>query len=121
MDPGANVVVAGGMVLIADKPEPEPEPQRPIIDTHTQLTYDEYLAEMERLGTPVPPRAQVIQSAATVAGGIKPGERIPDYVFAGYGNAAQANEFIAFCERCGISRRLKLQTHGRNYQLSVKK
>ena len=103
------------------KPAPAPEPQKPIIDTHSQLTYEEYLEEMERLGTPVAPKAQVIQHAATVAGGVKPGEAVPEYVFAGYGNAAQASEFVAFCDRCGIRRRVKLPTNGVNYQLTPKK
>lgn len=101
-------------------PEPQPAPPKPIIDTHTQMTADEYQAELAAMGTPLTSKQTIVQSAAVRAGSPAPGEAIPDYVFCGYGNAAQAEAFIDFCNRAGVRRRVKTLTHGLAYKLSVK-
>ena len=100
-------------------PEPEPEPRKPL-DTGSSMSAAEYVEERERMGTPLPESAksQLLQDAANIAGGNMPGDRVPDYVFAGYGNQAQADAFIAFCNRTGIKRRVKMPTHGNDYKLS---
>lgn len=108
------------------QPEPEPEPEP--VQTVTHMTVEEYAAECERMGTPLSDtarsrmeqRSQILRETASVMGSPGPGERVPDYVFAGYGNAAQANEFVAWCDRAGVSRRVKQPTNGKNYKLSVK-
>lgn len=103
------------------KPEPRPEqPRRSIIDTHTQMTREEYEAECAAMGTPLTSRQTLVQSAAVRAGSPMPGDAIPAYVFCGYGNAAQADAFIDFCNRAGISRRVKVETHGHAYKLAIK-
>ena len=121
VDPGARAISVGGMVIIADRPEAEPEPKP--IDTHSQMTHEEYVAECERVGSPLSRRgqhSQLLHETANVMGSPGPGERVPDYVFAGYGNAAQANEFVAWCDRAGVRRRVKQPTNGKNYKLTVK-
>lgn len=104
------------------QPEPQPEQPKPkrIIDTHTQMTREEYEAECAAMGTPLTSRQTLVQSAAVRAGSPMPGDAIPAYVFCGYGNAAQADAFIDFCNRAGISRRVKVETHGHSYKLAIK-
>jgi len=86
----------------------------------THMTPQEYVAECERMGTPLGPKSALLQEAAVTMGSPAPGEAVPDYVFAGYGNAAQADAFTDFCNRSGIRRRVKIPTHGKNYKLSCK-
>ena len=98
---------------------PEERPRKPI-DTHTQMTREEYEEALAATGTPLTPRQRLVQSAAVRAGSPMPGDAIPAYVFCGYGNAAQADAFIDFCNRAGISRRVKVETHGHAYKLAIK-
>lgn len=86
----------------------------------THMTPQEYVAECERMGTPLGPKSALLQEVAVTMGSPAPGEAVPDYVFAGYGNAAQADAFTDFCNRYGIRRRVKIPTHGKNYKLSCK-
>ena len=86
----------------------------------THMTPQEYVAECERMGTPLGPKSALLQEDAVTMGSPAPGEAVPDYVFAGYGNAAQADAFTDFCNRYGIRRRVKILTHGKNYKLSCK-
>ncbi len=86
----------------------------------THMTPQEYVAECERMGTPLGPKSALLQEVAVTMGSPAPGEAVPDYVFAGYGNAAQADAFTDFCNRYSIRRRVKILTHGKNYKLSCK-
>lgn len=104
----------------AGEPEKQPEERVNPEPFKTHMTPQEYVAECERMGTPLNPKSRLVQDVATNMGRPAPGEAIPDYVFAGYGNAAQANAFIDFCDRAGIRRRTKVLSRGRNYKLTVK-
>lgn len=52
----------------APAPEPKPEPAKPIIDTHTQLTYEEYLQELEAVGGATRPVTSHQRLVRTIAG-----------------------------------------------------
>lgn len=90
------------------------------VDTGSRMTPEEYVAAREEMGTPLPEsaRSQLLQDAANLAGGNMPGDRVPDFVFAGYGNQAQADAFVAWCDKAGVRRRVKLPTHGGDYKLT---
>ena len=111
----------------AAREEAERRSQEPV-QTVTSMTADEYIAEMDRMGTPLSDaararleqRGNLVREVSTVVGSPGPGEPVPAYVFAGYGNEAQASEFIAWCNRAGVRRRVKQPTNGKNYKLSVK-
>lgn len=116
------------------QPEPEqpqpvaaPQPPRPVappqprtLETHTMVTPEQYVAMAEQVGTPVSNgvRERLLSDAAQHAGIPQSGERIPDYVFCGYGNQQQADAFVAFCERSGISRRVKMPSRGKAWKLT---
>lgn len=85
----------------------------------TSMTPTEYAQACEEVGTPLSQRSKLLKEVATAMGSPAPGEVVPDYVFAGYGNAAQAEAFIAFCNKSGVRRRLKIMTHGKPYKLAV--
>lgn len=84
----------------------------------TTYTMDEYREEYERV-TGVPAPMTQAQQVAAAMGAPDPG-RVPPYVFCGYGNAEQADEFINWCDRAGVSRRVKLPTKGRQYKLTTR-
>lgn len=104
-------------------------PQAPdIIKTVTSMTPEEYEAELEALGTPMASTARpreeqrrgLVQEVASRAGAPQPGEAVPTHVFAGYGNQAQADAFVDFCNRAGVRRRTVVLTHGKSYRLTTK-
>lgn len=104
----------------AAQPEQQPKERINPDPFQTHMTPQEYVAECERMGTPLGPKSALLQEVAVTMGSPAPGEAVPDYVFAGYGNAAQADAFTDFCNRYGIRRRVKILTHGKNYKLSCK-
>lgn len=104
----------------AAQEQPKPEERVNPDPFQTHMTPDEYVAECERMGTPLSSKSQLLQDAAITMGSPAPGDRVPEYVFAGYGNAAQAKAFTDFCDRAGIRRRVKILTHGKSYKLTTK-
>lgn len=97
---------------------------KPIIDTHSSMTPEEYAQACADTGTPLSShaeqRSRLIRDVATTAAAPAPGERVPSHVFAGYGNVAQAEAFAAWCDRAGVSRRVVILTHGNSYKLTTK-
>ena len=71
------------------------------------------------IGRPAPEPPGIAEQVAIATNAPAPGA-VPEYVFCGYGTAAQAEAFMAFCEREGISRRVKVPTRGRQYKLTAK-
>ena len=107
-------------VAAPQPPRPVAPPQPRALETHTMVTPEQYVAMAEQVGTPVSNevRERLLSDAAQHAGMPQSGERIPDYVFCGYGNQQQAEAFIAFCERSGISRRVKMPSRGKAWKLT---
>ena len=95
---------------------PEIAPQRPV-DTGSVVSREEAAALWEQT-TPNMPKPGIVEQVAIAMGTPSPGE-IPEYVFCGYGDRAQAEYFVEFCRRNGIKRFYKGQTHGRQYKLAV--
>lgn len=102
--------------------EPEPEPPA-IIDTHTNLTPQQYLEEYEAVtGQPAPDKTRqtLLSDMAVLAGAPRGGDRVPEYVFAGYGSRQQAELFITWCAQVGVTRKTKIPTQGKLYKLSAR-
>lgn len=95
---------------------PQIAPQRPV-DTGSVVSREEAAALWEQT-TPNMPKPGIVEQVAIAMGTPAPGE-IPEYVFCGYGDRAQADYFVEFCRRNGIKRFYKGQTHGRQYKLAV--
>lgn len=95
---------------------PQIAPQRPV-DTGSVVSREEAAALWEQT-TPNMPKPGIVEQVAIAMGTPAPGE-IPEYVFCGYGDRAQAEYFVEFCRRNGIERFYKGQTHGRQYKLAV--
>lgn len=95
---------------------PQIAPQRPV-DTGSVVSREEAAALWEQT-TPNMPKPGIVEQVAIAMGTPAPGD-IPEYVFCGYGDRAQADYFVEFCRRNGIKRFYKGQTHGRQYKLAV--
>lgn len=95
---------------------PQIAPQRPV-DTGSVVSREEVGALWEQT-TPNMPKPGIVEQVAIAMGTPAPGD-IPEYVFCGYGDRAQADYFVEFCRRNGIKRFYKGQTHGRQYKLAV--
>lgn len=94
-----------------------------IIDTHTNLTPQQYLEEYEAVtGQPAPDKTRqtLLSDMAVLSGAPRGGERVPEYVFAGYGNRQQAEAFVAWCAQAGVTRKTKIPTQGKLYKLSAR-
>jgi len=90
-----------------------------VVDTGAVVSREEARAlwEATTLGVPAPPSLAAQVALATTAP--EPG-RVPEFVFCGYGTRAQAEAFMEWCERAGVSRRVKVPTGGRPYKLSAR-
>lgn len=94
-----------------------------IIDTHTNLTPQQYLEEYGAvMGQPAPDKTRqtLLSDMAVLAGAPRGGERVPEYVFAGYGSRQQAELFITWCAQVGVTRKTKIPTQGKLYKLSAR-
>lgn len=77
-------------------------------------------AELWEQTTPNAPKPPSIAEQVAIATNAPEPGRVPEYVFCGYGSAAQAEAFMEFCDRAGVSRRVKVPTNGRTYKLTTK-
>ena len=94
-----------------------------IIDTHTNLTPQQYLEEYEAVTGQLAPdktRQALLGDMAVLAGAPRSGERVPEYVFAGYGSRQQAELFVSWCSQVGVTRKTKIPTNGKLYKLSAR-
>ena len=71
------------------------------------------------IGRPAPEPPGIAEQVAIATNAPAPGA-VPEYVFCGYGTAAQAEAFMEFCAREGVERRVKVPTRGRQYKLTAK-
>lgn len=89
------------------------QPPAPI-ETGSVVTPAEFEAlKAQTEGTPAPEPTAPVPMPSTPAPA--------SWVFAGYGNEAQKEAFIEFCQRAGIGRHAEVPTNGRDYVLRPKK
>ena len=76
-------------------------------------------SEFEHMRAQTVPQADSDMQQAIIAGvGAPSPGNAPDYVVALYCDLRQANELVTFCQQRGITRYVKLPTHGRSYKLT---
>ena len=75
-------------------------------------------SELERMRAQTSPQAMRDEIIANMA--MPDPGRVPEYAVALYCDLRQANELVTFCQQHGITRYIKVPTHGRRYKLTAR-